>query len=307
MKLCKIGSKNTYHKCIKELHQAKYIFYHPATSRYQPVKISMIRLDKTEPKTPEQLNLFSHKIGTHTSTDNEIAHVPNLTDTSPNNDTPPVPNMGHLIKQSNNKQERETLTQQIFKRNKKIQNAVNNMAQVPNSIHIPTLEEVVKYFIEINLPGTEAKKFFSHYKDIVWKIHAKTPIEDCKALIEKWMENAKKWDAKKQPPPASGPLKDIQYLYESYLEGKKIFHHITIQHFVELKLLLNEETLHQALQERISQVSGTNQHSLTELWQGYLTNDPNNQLVQKDRPNVIALAKRIAVINHFQNLKNQSQ
>ena len=46
------------------------------------------------------------------------------------------------------------------------------------------------------------------------------------------------------------------------------------------------------------------QHSLNRIWEAYLTNDPNNQIVQKDKPNVIALAKRFAVLNHFKNLKN---
>lgn len=115
--------------------------------------------------------------------------------------------------------------------------------------------------------------------------------------------NAKKWEDKKKPQPISDSAKDIQYLFESFLEGKKIFHYITVAHFVELKLQLTDEILQQALQERINQVSGTNQHSLTELWQGYLTNDPNNQPVQKDKPNLIALAKRLGVLKHFHSFK----
>ena len=38
MNLSKIGSKNTYHKCIKELHDAKYIYYHPSPSKFLPVR-----------------------------------------------------------------------------------------------------------------------------------------------------------------------------------------------------------------------------------------------------------------------------
>lgn len=326
MKLCKIGSKNTYHKCIKELHQYKYIFYHPAAHKYQPVKISMLRLDKQVPNNPDQLDLFpplegvvrstgggsSPKTGTHASTDIGSTHVPNLTDTSPNNETNPVSKMGHLIKQSNNKQERETPTYNIFNKNKKIQDAVNNMSRVPKLIPV-TLSEVEAYFQQNNYPPDEAKKFFSHYKAIGWKIQGKTPIEDWKALVEKWMENTKKWEAAnegKSLPSGErfreGP-KDIQYLFESFLEGKKIFHLIQAAHFDQLKLTINDETMQQARQERISQVTGTNQHSINLIWEAYLTNDPNNQHVQKDKTNVIALAKRFAVLNHFNNLKNQSQ
>jgi hypothetical protein len=311
MRLCKIGSKNTYHKCIKELHLSKYIFYHPANHKYQPVKISMIRLDKQIPKSPDQLDLFSPKIGTHASTDIETTHVPDLTDTSPNNETNPVPNVGHLIKQSNNKQERETHTHQIFKKNKKIQNAINDMAGVPHLI-LMSSNEVEEFFRKNNYPATEAKKFFNHYKAIGWKIQGVTPIEDWKALAEKWMENAKKWEDKSPLSAKSGakgeavPGRDIQFLYESFLDGTKIFNQIQPEHFDQLKLELDEGTIQQAWKERINQVSGTNQHTLDQLWQAYLTGDPNHELVLKDKPNLIALAKRLSVIKHFNNLKNQT-
>ena len=117
------------------------------------------------------------------------------------------------------------------------------------------------------------------------------------------MQNAKNWEQ----PVANGDEKekDIQYLYNLFLQGHKIFKHIVPEHFDQLNLELTEETLQNARSERINQVSGTNQHSLIQLWQAYLTGDPNNELVLQDKPNLIALAKRIAVIKHLHNLKNQ--
>jgi hypothetical protein len=49
-----------------------------------------------------------------------------------------------------------------------------------------------------------------------------------KPLVEKWMQNAKKWDS---PSGGSGrkagggneAAKDIQYLYDSFIEGNKVF------------------------------------------------------------------------------------
>jgi hypothetical protein len=298
MQLSKIGSKNTYHKCIKELHQAQYILYHPAVSKYQPVKISMIRLDTKEQESGcSQLDLFSPN--------NRTRQVSNLTDTSTNIGTAQVPNSGHSIKPNINKQ-RETPAHEIFKRNKKIQNAINDMAGVPNLGQVPTLQEVQNYFAEKKYPAEEAIKFFNHYKALHWKLQGKTPILDWKPLVEKWMQNAKKWEDKKHQP-ASDSVKDIQYLYDSFLEGKKIFQYILPDHFDQLKLELTNEIRQQAWQQRINQVSGTNQHTMDKLWQAYLTSDLSNELVKNDQPNFIALAKRLAVINHFYNLKNQSQ
>ena len=109
MQLSKIGSKNTYHKCIKELHQAKYIFYHPAPSKFQVVRISVIRLDvEPEQKIPyKQLDLFS--------TNFDTGNVPKLGRTSTDFDTVPVSKMGHLNKLNINKQ-RETPSQKFLRR-----------------------------------------------------------------------------------------------------------------------------------------------------------------------------------------------
>jgi hypothetical protein len=310
MQLSKIGSKNTYHKCIKELHSARYIFYHPATSKYQPIRISVVRLDvEAEQKSNyRQLDLFA------ASPKNETQHVPILTDTSTDFDTTQVPKMGQNIKPNINKQ-RETPTHEIFKRNKKIQNAVNDMAHVPHLIPATRQEDVENYFKTQNYPAEEAIKFFSHYKSLEWKLQGKTPILDWKPLVEKWMQNAKKWESPSggggSPQANRGrsgdPQKDLQYLYDSFIEGKRIFQYILTQHFDQLKLQLTDEILQKAWKERINQVSGTNQHSLDLLLKAYLTYNPDHELIQKDKPNFIALAKRIAVINHFHKLKNESR
>lgn len=301
MQLSKL-SKNTYHKCVKELHEAKYIYYHPSPSKFQAVRISVIRLDKEEePQSRyQQLNLFaSHKI--------ETDSVVNLGQHSPNINTGTVTDLGHIIKPNNYKQ-RETPAHQVFKRNEKIQKEINDMVGVSNSGHTVAvlLSEVEAYFQERQYPKEEAIKFYNHYKALGWKIQGKTPIADWKPLVEKWMTNAKKWENKKQQP-AGSPETEINFLYDSFLEGKKIFQHITASHFNQLKLQLNDEVMQQARQERIREVTGTNRHSTNQVWQGYLTGDENNDLVIKDKPNLITLAKRIAVLNHFHKLKNQPQ
>ena len=65
MNLSKIGSKNTYHKCIKELHEARYIYYHPSPSKFLPVKVSIGRLDIQEERVSryKQLGRFLRQKG----------------------------------------------------------------------------------------------------------------------------------------------------------------------------------------------------------------------------------------------------
>lgn len=310
MQLSKL-SKNTYHKCIKELHEAKYIYYHPSPSKFQAVRISVIRMDKEEeqPSKYQQLDLFTgHKI--------ETDSVANLIPHSHNINTGRVTDLRHNIK-PNIKQERNTPSK-IFKKNDKIQKAVNDFGGVANSVHsellteIPPLDEIQHHFFNHNYPSEEATKFYNHYKALGWRIQGKTPITDWKPLVEKWMANANKWNTTGSKAVIANtakqsPATEINFLYESFLDGKKIFHHIATDHFDQLNLSLDDEVMIQARQQRINDVSGTNQHSINEIWKAYLTGDDNNAIVIKDKPNLIAIAKRIAVLNHFQSLKQQSQ
>ena len=43
MQLSKIGSKSTYHRCIKELNHWKYIVYFPSHNPYRGSKIKMFK------------------------------------------------------------------------------------------------------------------------------------------------------------------------------------------------------------------------------------------------------------------------
>jgi hypothetical protein len=73
-----------------------------------------------------------------------------------------------------------------------------------------------------------------------------------------------------------------------------------------LQLQLSETAMQDARKERINQLIGTNQHSLNQLWDAYLNGKENNELLIKDKSNLINLAKRIAVFKHFQQQKLSS-
>ncbi|PWK17111.1 hypothetical protein LX78_02850 [Xanthomarina spongicola] len=45
MQLSKIGSKSTYHRCIKELHHWKYVVYDPSHNPYRGSKIKMLKFE----------------------------------------------------------------------------------------------------------------------------------------------------------------------------------------------------------------------------------------------------------------------
>lgn len=315
MQLSKIGSKNTYHKCIKELHEAKYIFYHPSINKFHLVRISIIPLD-VQPEQPtryKQLDLFG--------TDNDTGSVPKSVQASTNNDTAPVPKSVHIIKPNSTKQKTVCNTPRDFlKENGRNEEENNTTRRVPKSVHdknilsreglgvgIPEMKEVEEFFTKHNYPGDEAKKFFLYNQGKNWMLTDKMKIKDWQALAHKWMLNMKKKPKQENITDQTSIdlARDIQFLYERFLDGKKIFQHITTHHFEQINLLLDDQTIQQAKQQRIKDIEGSNQYSIGQIWQAYLTNNPNNPLVQKDLSNVMELAKRIAVIKHFQSKKNQ--
>jgi hypothetical protein len=215
MQLSKIGSKNTYHKCIKELHSYQYIFYHTVVSKYQHAKVSIIRLEnKTTEKDLQQLGLFnpdndtgeSTGFDTHSSTifdthacpKNDTQPVPVLTATCPKNGTEPVPILGHLLKhkQIKHKREREnnTLTQIISVENNLSKEKINAPRRVPNSVqqqerNLPLLPEIEVFFQTNNYPVSEVKKFFNHYQSNGWLVGGKAPMKNWQSSADKWMLN----------------------------------------------------------------------------------------------------------------------
>ena len=333
MKQSKIGSKNTYHKCIKDLHQLKYIYYHPSGSKFLPVKVSVARLDVPEEPVSRyrQLELFSieresknsksilpsplgeggqrpDEVGGDACPNNGTDSVPILRPMSTDFDTVPVPKMGHNIKHKHLINESKQPAQKIFDKNEKINQEINRLGGVSNSVHdeLPLSsakgvkkEEVESFFQQNNYPPTEAQKFFNHYQSIGWKIKGITPITDWQAAAQKWMLNAEKFENKKQNELPT-PKNDMESLYKLFLAGQNIFKQITSDHFTQLKLELTKDIMQYALKERINQLTGTNQFSLSQLWNAYLQGNQKNELLVKDKPILIALAQRIAVLNHFQ-------
>ena len=127
-------------------------------------------------------------------------------------------------------------------------------------------------------------------------------MKDWQSSAHKWMLNAGKFEDKKQEP-LQVIVSDIGSLYKQFLAGQNIFRQLTPDHFRELNLELTEAILSHAWQQRINQLTGSNQHSILQLLQAYQDNRENDALLINDKDNLISLAKRIAILNHFQRLK----
>lgn len=233
MKLAKIGSKNTYHKCLKDLQQIGYIKQINGTGMYQKPQISIVRLDNySDEKNTQQLSIFFEeycpKIGADQLSDsekycpnNETHTVPVLTKYSPNNDTVPVPILGLHIKQTNKTYKREGKRSQnfdeknlIIKEKKtpiqkeeniprtvpKMGQTTNNSPPVQNAKKNPLLSEVEELFQQNGYPADEAKKFFFHYESNGWLIAGKTPMKHWISSAHKWILNKSAFHTTKKSP-----------------------------------------------------------------------------------------------------------
>ena len=329
MQISKIGSKNTYHKCLKDLHTTHYIIYQAGITRHQPVKITIIRLDKKQELNYEQLDLFKGQNNELSSQDTDIsnvpivslqppsyvpdlghAYVPDLTCISPNIDTGTVPNMGHLIKHKQINSVCKTHTS-VFEKNKKIQDAINNppfrdqeengTPRVANSVQVPTLSDVEEFFRSNKYPLKEARKFFYYNKGKAWKLPGNLPIADWKSLAHKWMLNS--GDLFQVPANAEDVQENIQKLYEKFLKGEQIAKEILPQYADHLHLEITDAMKSEAIQRRINQLSGSNENAHNKLLQAYLSKDDTNPQLIHDLPNLMALCKRLAVLKAFHQWK----
>lgn len=208
MKVSKICSKATYHKCIRELNDYGYLSYQPS---YNPFKGSLVYLfdfktgteqvqginhTKIETSTEQALNGERTKIRTST----EQALVPYINNTNINKHKTKV-NERELT-QKNKKLEIDfsSPSQEVKKNEKKkvARKKLRALPEIPTSVGnlfiIPQIKVVQEYFASQKFPELEANKFFNHFTSNGWLVSGKTPMRNWQAASNKWMLNNQKFN-----------------------------------------------------------------------------------------------------------------
>ena len=199
MRISKISSKATYHKCLKNLHSLGYINYEPS---YNPFKGSHVILfnfsedlkplpkSERKPKNEPLNELVSeqalNKPCTSSETGTEQAVVPSINyinNTNILNDK----NVSNLEKLTKNFEEINNL-------DLKNENSKEEKSSAKKEEKLqPSIEEVKTYFQENNFPEQEAQKFYNYFKSVGWLVGGKTPMVDWQAAAQNWMINAPKF------------------------------------------------------------------------------------------------------------------
>ena len=206
MRISKISSKATYHKCLKNLHSLGYINYEPS---YNPFKGSHVILfnfsedlkplpkSERKPKNEPLIELVSeqalNKSCTSSETGTEQAVVPSINyinNTNILNDK----NVSNLEKLTKNFEEKNNSN--LENENSKEE---KSSAKKEEKLH-PLIEEVKTYFQENIFPEQEAQKFFNYFKSVGWLVGGKTPMVDWQAAAQNWMINAPKFISNAEQP-----------------------------------------------------------------------------------------------------------
>jgi hypothetical protein len=195
MRISKICSKATYHKCMRDLNDKGYVQYEPSFNPYRGSMVFLFDFSESPKPVPKKastteknlslneqaLNPQRTSIDTGTGTSSEQALVSSINTTNITNqlNLSKFENLGEPTQNFEN----ENLFSEEKKEEKKLREKKKN-------ISTPTHEEVKSYFQSQNFPELEAQKFFNYFSSIGWLVGGKSPMVDWKASANNWMLNA---------------------------------------------------------------------------------------------------------------------
>lgn len=216
MRISKISSKATYHKCLKNLHSLGYINYEPSFNPFKGSHVFLFNFSdelRPLPKTVKSTSsnnepiielvneqvVNKHFTGSETS--NEQAVVPYIN----NINTTDILKNSNLETQAQNFERKEVAVlkkkgkeeKEKKLREKKKENLENTNAALEELIGDvnPTLLEVKNYFLNQSFPEIEAQKFFNYFSSIGWLVGGKSQMVNWRAAAQNWILNANKFNS----------------------------------------------------------------------------------------------------------------
>jgi hypothetical protein len=203
MRISKIASKATYHKCIRELNDKGFLKYDPSFNPYRGSMVFLFNFsdeqkavqkrerneEKNEPITEQALDKLQTATETSSRTSTEQALVPSINYINNTNNT----NNLNILKLENESE----LAENFKNENSILENddsrKEKSSAKKEKEFINPTFEQVKTYFLENNFPELEAYKFFNYFASIGWLVGGKIPMVDWHAASQNWILNTSKF------------------------------------------------------------------------------------------------------------------
>ena len=175
MRVAKIGSKSTYHRCIVELDKWDYLSYFPSSNPYKGSKIKMFIIETSNESFTEDHDPLLEKLAEQYHPINEpvvYRHGPNGGQAvNPNH-----PTNGQAVYQH------RPVSGQALVSN------INNTKQVNINKQPKDRQAVLYFFKEKGFAAEEGKKYFEYYQDRDWKTRDNQEVKDWRALAINWMD-----------------------------------------------------------------------------------------------------------------------
>ncbi len=217
MRISKISSKATYHKCLKNLHSLGYIHYEPS---YNPFKGSHVILfnfsERLQPapkydSTPKNEPLFTtaperalKSFCASNETGTEQALVSYINNTNVSNYSNAIKDVNLDESQNFEFEETSLQNQDSEMKEKKLREKKKAILHAPTAIEVPSgkgaqrfqapkLNDIQVFFQDMQFPALEAQKFFNYFSSVGWLVGGKHPMVDWQAAAQNWMLNAPKF------------------------------------------------------------------------------------------------------------------
>jgi len=195
MRISKISSKATYHKCLKLLHEHGYLKYEPSYNPYRGSHVFLFNFaedlkpenkkeETAKPKISPANEQVVNKQGTGIVQVGEQALVPSINNTNKTN--------------YQNGLNEETPAQNFEEENHEVRAEAGREREKSSAKKekedFPLLGEVLEFFTSENFPEPEAHKFFNYYQSIGWLVGGRSVMVDWHAAARNWMLNAPKFE-----------------------------------------------------------------------------------------------------------------
>lgn len=228
MRISKISSKATYHKCLRNLHELEYINYQPSYNPFKGSHVIMFNFSENlkpatksertpliEPVFKPSTEQVMHKSVTNPQTGNEQAMVPSINNTNTTNNLKIENSLNESQHPQKSIQENVAFELEDFEEKEKklrekkkvwtenqsetkpYQSPIINHFILPGLVKSgeiaavgPTIQEVQQYFQKESFPDVEAQKFFNYFESIGWLVGGRTPMQNWKAAAQNWMINS---------------------------------------------------------------------------------------------------------------------
>jgi len=191
MRISKISSKATYHKCLKHLHTLGYIKYEPSYNPFRGSHVIMFNFaadlkpqPKTSSKNEPSFESVSEQVVNKQDTGNEQAIASYINNT---NNLKLVNNL--------NLEEREQIENNennASLRFTKEASQEKKWREKKKGFTEPGLADIRTFFQENNYPEIEAQKFYNYFSSIGWLVGGKTQMINWEAAANNWMLNTEK-------------------------------------------------------------------------------------------------------------------